>query len=120
LQYARDQFEGSRVLIDQYHERKSKIEIKLKKSLEKVRDVLEKSNHVLGTSFDSVESFEKHLSQFKPQLEAQISEASEAIQDIKRELSNLQVKNENLEKPIKELELVKDQCPICKSDITPL
>jgi len=119
LQYARDQFEGSRVLIDQYHERKSKIEIKLKKSLEKVRDVLEKSNQVLGTSFDSVESFEKHLSQFKPQLEAQISEASEAIQDIKRELSNLQVKNENLEKPIKELELVKDQCPICKSDITP-
>nr|WP_243687344.1 hypothetical protein [Methanobacterium formicicum] len=84
-----------------------------------MRDVLEKSNQVLGTSFDSVESFEKHLSQFKPQLEAQISEASEAIQDIKRELSNLQVKNENLEKPIKELELVKDQCPICKSDITP-
>jgi len=119
LQYAKDQFEGSRMLIQQYTERKSKIEGKMKQSLKKIRDVLEKSNQVLGTSFASVEEFEKHLSTFKPQLEAQISEIYDSIQDIKRELSNLQVKNENLEKPINELEQVKDQCPICKSDITP-
>ncbi|EKF86265.1 DNA double-strand break repair rad50 ATPase [Methanobacterium formicicum DSM 3637] len=119
LQYAKDQFEGSRMLIQQYTERKSKIEGKMKQSLKKIRDVLEKSNQVLGTSFASVEEFENHLSTFKPQLEAQIREASDSIQDIKRELSNLQVKNENLEKPINELEQVKDQCPICKSDITP-
>ena len=119
LQYAKDQFEGSRILIQQYTERKSKIEGKMKQSLEKIRDVLEKSNQVLGTSFASVEEFENHLSTFKPQLEVQIREASDSIQDIKRELSNLQVKNENLEKPINELEQVKDQCPICKSDITP-
>lgn len=119
LQYAKDQFEGSRILIQQYTERKSKIEGKMKQSLEKIRDVLEKSNQVLGTSFASVEEFENHLSTFKPQLEVQIREASDSIQDIRRELSNLQVKNENLEKPINELEQVKDQCPICKSDITP-
>lgn len=119
LQYAKDQFEGSRMLIQQYTERKSKIEGNMKQSLKKIRDVLEKSNQVLGTSFASLEEFENHLSTFKPQLEAQIREASESIQDIKRELSNLQVKNENLEKPINELEQVKDQCPICKSDITP-
>jgi len=119
LQYAKDQFEGSRILIQQYKERKSKIEGKMKQSLEKIRDVLEKSNQVLGTSFASVEEFENHLSTFKPQLEEQIREASDSIQDIKRERSNLQVKNENLEKPINELEQVKDQCPICKSNITP-
>nr|WP_319373290.1 AAA family ATPase [uncultured Methanobacterium sp.] len=119
LQYAKDQFEGSRILIQQYTERKSKIEGKMKQSLKKIRDALEKSNQVLSTSFASVEEFENHLSTFKPQLEEQIREASDSIQDIKRERSNLQVKNENLEKPINELEQVKDQCPICKSDITP-
>ncbi|MBI5458394.1 AAA family ATPase [Methanobacterium sp.] len=119
LQYAKDQFEGSRVLIEQYTVRKSKIEDKMKESLGKIRDVLEESNQVLGTSFGSAEEFENHLSTFKPQLETQIRETSDSIQDIKRELSNLQVKNENLEKPINELEHVKDLCPICKSDITP-
>ena len=119
LQYAKDQFEGSRILIQQYTERKSKIEGKMKESLEKIGNVLEKSNKVLNTRFNSVEEFESHLSSFKPQLDAQIMEASDSIQDIKRELSNLQVKNENLKKPINELEQVKNQCPICKSDITP-
>jgi len=119
LQYARDQFEGSRVLIQQYNERKAKLEIKVSKALEKVKDVLEKSNQTLGTSVDSFESLEEYLSQFKPQLETQILEVAEAIQNIKREMSNLQVKNENLKKPIDELKRVKDRCPICKSEISP-
>lgn len=69
LRYAKDQFEGSRVLSEQYTTRKLKIEAKMKKSLEKIREVLEKSNEILNTHFDSVEEFEKHLSTFKPELE---------------------------------------------------
>ncbi|MDO5835910.1 MAG: AAA family ATPase [Methanobacterium sp.] len=119
LQYAKDQFEGSRVLIQQYIERKSKIEVKIQQALEKIDHVLEKSNQILDTEFDSVEEFQDHLSTSKPQLEAELMIASESIQELKRELSNLQVKRENLDKPIKELERVKELCPICKSTITP-
>ena len=119
LQYAKDQFEGSRVLIQQYTERKSKIEVKIRQALEKIDHVLEKSNQILDTEFDSVEEFQDHLSTSKPHLEAELMIASESIQELKRELSNLQVKRENLDKPIKELERVKELCPICKSTITP-
>lgn len=119
LQYAKDQFEGNRVLIQQYTERRFKIEGKINQSLEKIKGVLEKSNQILSTEFNSVEEFENHLSTFKPQLENEIQNASDSIQEIKRELSNLQVKSESLDKPIKELERVKELCPICKSTITP-
>ncbi|BDZ70520.1 AAA family ATPase [Methanobacterium petrolearium] len=119
LQYAKDQFEGSRVLSEQYTTRKSKIKVKMKKSLEKVKTVLETSNQILNTQFDSVEELENYLTTFKPQLEAKIQTTSEEIHDIQKELSNLQVKNQDLEKPIGELEQVKDLCPICKSAITP-
>jgi DNA repair protein SbcC/Rad50 len=119
LQYAKDQFEGSRVLSEQYTTRKSKIEAKINKSLEKTMDILEKSNEILNTQFDSVEEFESHLSTFKPQLDADILKTSDYIQDLQKELSNIQLKNKDLEKPIAELERVKDLCPICKSTITP-
>ena len=119
LQYAKDQFEGSKVLFEQYTTRKAKIEEKINQSLEKTREILEKSNSILDKNFDTVEEFETYLSHFKPQLEAEIKETSEFIQNTQRELSNLQVKNQNLKKPIEELEIVKDLCPICKSTITP-
>jgi exonuclease SbcC len=44
LQYAKDQFEGSRVLFEQFFKRKSNIESKINQSLEKTRDLLENSN----------------------------------------------------------------------------
>lgn len=119
LQYAKDQFEGSKVLFEQYTTRKAKIEKRISLSLEKTKNILEKSNSILDKNFDTVEEFETYLSSFKPQLEAEIKETSEIIQNTQRELSNLQVKNQNLKKPIEELEIVKDLCPICKSTITP-
>ncbi|BDZ67726.1 AAA family ATPase [Methanobacterium ferruginis] len=119
LQYAKDQFEGSRVLSQQYTARKLKVEAKMNEALEKTRDALEKSNHILNTHFTSVEELETHLSTFKPQLEAKLQKTSKNVHEIQKELSNLQVKNQDLEKPIDELEQVKDRCPICKSTITP-
>ena len=119
LQYAKDQFEGSRVLSQQYTARKLKVEAKMNEALEKTRDTLEKSNHILNTHFTSVEELETHLSTFKPQLEAKLQKTSKNVHEIQKELSNIQMKNQDLEKPIDELEQVKDRCPICKSTITP-
>lgn len=119
LQYVKDQFEGSRVLSEQYTTRKSKIEAKMNQSLEKVKNILEKSNQILNTQFDSVEEFENYLSTFKTQLEVEIQETSEHIHDIQKELSNIKMKNQDLEKPIRELKQVENVCPICKSTITP-
>ncbi|MCC7563239.1 MAG: AAA family ATPase [Methanobacterium sp.] len=118
LQYAKDQFEGSRVLFEQFSKRKSKIESKINQSLEKTRDLLEKSNSIIDKNYDSVEEFETYLSRFKPQLESRIKENSEVIQNIQSELSNIHVKNQDIKKPIEELKKVKDRCPICKSQIT--
>lgn len=119
LQYVKDQFEGSRVLSEQYTTRKSKIEAKMNQSLEKVKNILEKSNQILNTQFDSVEEFENYLSTFKTQLEVEIQETSEHIHDMQKELSNIKMKNQDLEKPIGELKQVENVCPICKSTITP-
>ncbi|NYB51134.1 MAG: AAA family ATPase [Methanobacteriaceae archaeon] len=119
LQNAKYQIEGSRVLYEQYTTRKLKIEAKIKKSLKKINDILIKSNKILDTKFDTAEEFENYLSEFKPQLDSEINKTSKLIQDIQKELSNIQVKNKDLEKPIKELKRVKDLCPICKSTIKP-
>ncbi len=118
LQYAKDQFEGSRALLEQFSIRKSEINAKINQSLEKTKNLLEKYNSILDKSFDSVEEFEGYLSNFLPELESEIQENSENIQEMQRELSNLEVRNHDLKKPIAEFEKVKDLCPICKSTIT--
>jgi exonuclease SbcC len=38
---------------------------------------------------------------------------------MQKELSNIKMKNQDLEKPIRELKQVENVCPICKSTITP-
>ena len=119
LQYAKDQFEGSRVLSEQYTERRLKIESEMNKFIGKIKEILEKSNEILDTHFNSVEEFKNYLSTFKPELEAEIQETSEYIHDMQKELSNIKGKNQDLRKPIKDLELVKELCPICKSPINP-
>ena len=119
LQYAKDQFEGSRVLSEEYTERRLKIESEMNKFIGKIKEILEKSNEILDTHFNSVEEFKNYLSTFKPELEAEIQETSEYIHDMQKELSNIKGKNQDLRKPIKDLELVKELCPICKSPINP-
>ncbi|MFU2191744.1 AAA family ATPase, partial [Methanobacterium sp. MZD130B] len=119
LQYAKEQFEGSRVLFQQYSARKSETTTKINQSTEKTKNILEKYNSILNQSFNSIEEFETYLSKFKPKLEIKIQETTETIQKMQRELSNIQVKNRELKKPILELKKVKNLCPICKSTITP-
>jgi len=53
-----------------------------------------------------------------PGIEKDIEIIKNQIQEGRTEISNLRVKNQSLDKPIKELEEVKDSCPICKSSIT--
>jgi len=118
LQYAKEKFQGNRVLMEQFLTRKSEIKDKIQLSMDKVTEYLEMSNRTLKTNFSAVEELEEHFKIIKPQIEAEIQEMVEIIQEIKREISNLQVQNQDLKNPIKELETVKDLCPICKSTIT--
>ncbi len=117
LQYALEKFQGSKVLMEQYLARKSEIDTKMRLSTDKVAECLKISNRTLKTNLGSVEELEKHFEIVKPQMEAGIKEFLEKIQEIQREISNLQVQNKDLKNPIEELERVKDLCPICKSTI---
>lgn len=119
LQFAREQFQGNRVLMEQYRTRKSEIRDKIQLSMDKVTECLQRSNRALEANFSSVEKLEEHFKIVKPQMEAEINEFVEKIQEIQRDISNLQVQNKDLKNPIEELETVKDLCPICKSTITP-
>ncbi|MBP2045437.1 AAA family ATPase [Methanobacterium aggregans] len=119
LQYARDQFAGSRGLMVNYVDRRKKVQNKIEQSMQKVSDVLEKSNKILNTDFDSVEDVETHLKAVKPEVEARVKEAVEDIHKLQTEISNIKIQNKGLETPIKELNQVEDVCPICKSNITP-
>ena len=54
----------------------------------------------------------------KSQLTKNIESDKEVLHEKRTELSNLRVKNQGLEKPLKELEEVKNSCPVCKSKIS--
>lgn len=53
-----------------------------------------------------------------PVIEKDVEIIKDQIQINRTEISNLRVKNQGLDKPIKELKEVKNSCPICKSSIT--
>jgi len=119
LEEEREEFEGSRALMKQHHQIKEETIEKISRSQERIIKVLKESNEALGTDFHSIEEIENYLETKKPEKEREIEEIINQINHVNEKISNLSVQNSDLKKPIKELEMVKDKCPVCKSTITP-
>ncbi len=110
-------FEGSRELMSQNQNRREKILKKMNQSHEKLVIIIKKYNKLLGTEYGLVEELETYLTSVKPELSKKITTLDNTIISTEKELSNLTMQNKGLNKPIGELENVKDKCPVCKSDI---
>ena len=117
LEVDRAFFEGSRELMSQNQNRREKILKKMNQSHEKLVIIIKKYNKLLGTEYGLVEELETYLTSVKPELSKKITTLDNTIISTEKELSNLTMQNKGLNKPIGELENVKDKCPVCKSDI---
>ena len=117
LEIERVVFEGSRELIGQNQLRKEQTLNKMNLAHEKLVNVIKKYNKSLGTEFSLVEELETYLKSVKPELSHKMETIDDKIIVTEKELSNLKMQNNELIKPIGELENVKDKCPVCKSEI---
>jgi exonuclease SbcC len=79
--------------------------------------VIQEYNKKIGTNYSVVEELEAYIKGTKPELEDKIETITDRINSKGKEISNLEIQNNNLKKPIGELEDIKDQCPVCKSPI---
>jgi DNA repair protein SbcC/Rad50 len=117
LESKRSDFEGSRELIKQNQKRREQTLQKMNLSHNKIVKVINDYNNKIGTSYSVVEELETYIKSKKPELADKIETITVKINSIGNELSNLEIQNKNLIKPIDELENIKNQCPICKSPI---
>jgi len=117
IQTNRSEFEGSRKLLDGNNNQKEETLRKMGVSHNKIVKLMENANQVLGTKFTLIEELDSHIQRIKPETKLEIDELTEKINQLNKDISNLETQNKDLKKPIKELEYVKEKCPICESEI---
>ena len=117
LDTKRTVFEGSRALMKRNMKSKEETLKKMNISHDKLVKIINEYNESLGTGFSLVEELETYLKSVKPDISNKIDILTANINDLEKELSNLNLQNKELKKPIGELENVKDKCPVCKSSI---
>ena len=117
IQTNRSEFEGSRKLLEENNNRREETLRKMSVSHNKIVKLLENANQVLGTKFTLIEELESHIQKIKPETKQGIDELTEKINQLNKDISNLETQNKDLKKPINELEYVKEKCPICESEI---
>lgn len=113
----RSEFEGSRKLLEGNNRQKEETLKKMGVSHNKIVTLIGKANLVLGTEFTLIEELKSHIQTIKPETKTEIDELTEKINQLNKDISNLKTQNKDLEKPINELEYVKEKCPICESEI---
>jgi exonuclease SbcC len=113
----RSEFEGSRKLLEGNNNRKKETLKKMGVSHNKIVTLMEKANQVLGTKFTLIEELESQIQTIKPETKQEIDELTEKINQLNKDIFNLKTQNNDLKKPIHELESVKEKCPICESKI---
>jgi exonuclease SbcC len=117
LDIKRKPFEGSRDLMNQNQNNREKTLKKMNLSHNKIVKVIQEYNNKIGTNYSVVEELEAYIKTTKPEIAGKIETLTVKIINIEKEISNLEIQNNNLTKPIGELENIKDQCPVCKSPI---
>ena len=117
LDIKRKPLEGTPKLINQHQNRRELTLKKMNLSHEKIVKVIQEYNEKIGTNYSVVEELEAYIKTTKPELASKIETLTDKINNIEKEISNLKIQNNNLNKPIGELENIKDQCPVCKSPI---
>lgn len=117
LDAKRTVFEGSRALMKRNMKIKEETLKKMNISHDKLVKVINEYNEALGTGFSLVEELETYLKSVKPDISNKIEILTGNINGLEKELSNLNLQNRELKKPIGDLENVKDKCPVCKSSI---
>ncbi len=117
IETTRSEFEGSRKLLEGNNNRKKETLKKMGVSHNKIVTLMEKANQVLGTKFTLIEELESQIQTIKPETKQEIDELTEKINQLNKDIFNLKTQNNDLKKPIHELESVKEKCPICESKI---
>jgi len=117
IQTNRSEFEGSRKLLEQNNNQREETLRKMGVSHNKIVKLMASANQVLGTKFTLIEELESYIQKIKPETKHEIDELTEKINKLNKDISNLETQNNELKKPIAELEYVKEKCPICESEI---
>jgi exonuclease SbcC len=113
----RSEFEGSRKLLEGNNNRREETLKKMGVSHNKIVTLMGKANDILGTKFTLIEELESQIQTIKPETKQEIDELTGKINQLNKDIFNLKTQNNDLKKPIHELESVKEKCPICESKI---
>ncbi len=118
LELERTKFEGSEALQNRLLEESEEISQKIEESKKIISETLDSYNKILESEFETIEEFEIEFNSVKPRLEKEKENLLEVTEKLNTKIKSLEIQNQGLKKPIKELEQVQDQCPICKSPIS--
>lgn len=90
----------------------------LNNDLEEINEFINQINNKFNEKFENVEKIDEFFSYSLDLLKNEIKTVTENIQDLEKENSILNQKIINNKKPFKELDSIKNKCPVCKSEIT--
>lgn len=90
----------------------------LNNDLEEINEFINQINNKFNEKFENVEKIDEFFSYSLDSLKNEIKTVTENIQDLEKENSILNQKIINNKKPFKELDSIKNKCPVCKSEIT--
>ena len=108
---------GARDVMDSKKTHQSQLQNKIEHLKQEISNFFNQANSILGSDFDKWEDLDRHMEKVKNAAEIKIKSLDTEITDIRQQISNLDGLNKSIKKPLSEMESVKNQCPVCKSDI---
>jgi len=118
LTQEKQKYEVENQLAKQIVKDKEQLKVKSAENEKKINDFFKNVNKELQTEFDDFEPVKNHLQEINTKIAEKIAESKENISKKNQENSALKEAIKNVEKPLKELKKMKNQCPTCKSKIS--